>query len=115
MKMKSRMVSKGFIQVQNVDYHDTTYPSPPSALHKIIAVAANELALPVFHLDVSRTFEYAPLRKEIYMRLPLESCKLLGRIVKRLKRQYGLMQAGRDWRLLLVKRLFETMGMEQCK
>ena len=37
---------------------------------KIIAVAANELGLPVFHLDVSQAFVQAPLEEEIYMRLP---------------------------------------------
>ena len=54
----------------NVDYHETASPTPASALVKIIAAAANELGLPVFHLDVSQAFVQAPLHGEIYMRLP---------------------------------------------
>ncbi|CAM9864367.1 unnamed protein product, partial [Ascophyllum nodosum] len=36
-------------------------------------------------------------------------------VVKLLKCQYGLKQAGREWHLLLVTRLVEKIGMEQCK
>ena len=57
------MVAKGFTQVQDVDYHETTSPTHVSAPVKIIAVAANELGLPVFHLDVSQAFVQAPLEE----------------------------------------------------
>ena len=56
VKTKSRMVAKGFTQMSNVDYHETTSPTPASAPVKNIAVDANELDLPVFHLDVSQAF-----------------------------------------------------------
>ena len=49
------------------------------------------------------------------MRLPPGCGKLSGRIVRLLKCQYGLKQAGREWHLLLVKWLVEVMGMEQSK
>ena len=82
---------------------------------KNIAVIANELGSPVFHLDVSQAFIQAPLEEEMYMRLPPVCGELSGRVVRLLKCQYGLKQVGREWHLLLVKWLVETMGMEQCK
>ena len=70
VKTKSPMVATGFTQMPNIDYHETTSPTPAAAPVKIIAVAANELGLPVFHLDVSQAFVQAPLDEEIHMRLP---------------------------------------------
>ena len=49
------------------------------------------------------------------MRLPHSCGKLSTKVVKLLRCQYGLKQAGREWHLLLVKWLVEVMGLEQCK
>ena len=65
-KTKSRMVAKEFTQIPNVDYHKTTFSIPASAPVKIITIAANDLGLPVFHLDVSQAFVQASLEEEIY-------------------------------------------------
>ena len=53
LETKSRVVAKGFTQVRDVDYHETTSPTPASALVKMIAAVANEKGLPVFHHFVS--------------------------------------------------------------
>ena len=109
------MVAKGFTQVQDVDYHETTSPTPASAPVKLIAAIANEKGLPVFHLDVSRAFVQAPFEGEIYICLPPGCGELSGKVVKLLKCQYGLKQADREWYLLLVTWLVEKIGREQCK
>ena len=80
----------------------------------MIAVIANEKGLPVFHLDVSHVFELAPLQEEIFMRLPQGCGDLSGKVVKLLKCQYGLKQAGREWHLMLVNWLVEELQIEQC-
>ena len=49
------------------------------------------------------------------MHLPPGCGELSGKVVKLLKCQYGLKQAGREWHLLLVTWLVEKIGMEQCK
>ena len=81
----------------------------------MLVVVANELGLPVFHLDMSQAFVQAPLEEEKYMRLAPGCCELSNRVVKLLKCQYGLKQAGREWHLLLVNWLVGVMGLEQCK
>ena len=100
LKTKSRVVAKGFTQVQDVDYHETTSPTPASAPVKMTAAIANEKGLPVFHLDVSQAFVQAPLEEEIYMCLPPglpPGCgERSGKVVKLLKCQSGLKQAGRE-------------------
>ena len=93
---KSRMVAKMFTEMPNVDYHETTSPKPASNPVKIIAVAGNELDLPVFHFDVSQAFVQVPLQEEIYMRLPPGCDKRSGKILRLLKYQYVLAQAGRE-------------------
>ena len=116
LKTKPRVVAKGFTQVQDVDYHETTSPTPASAPVKMIAAIANEKILPVFHLDVSQAFVQAPLEEEFYMRLPPGCGELSGKGVKLLKCQYGLKQASREWHLLLETWLLvEKIGTEQCK
>ena len=64
------MVAKGFTQVQDVDCHETTSPTPTPAPVKMIAAIANEKDLPVFHLDVSQAFVQAPLEKKILCAFP---------------------------------------------
>ena len=70
VKTKSRIVAKGFTQMTNVDYHETTSPTPASAPVKIIAVAANKLGLPVLHLDVSQALAGRPLRRNFICAFP---------------------------------------------
>ena len=60
-KTKSRGVAKGFTQVQDVDYRETT--SPPPA--KMIASIANEKGLPVFTLTWLRRLCTRLLRKKV--------------------------------------------------
>ena len=77
VKTKSRLVAKGFSHVAGADYNETTSPTPAAALVKIKAAVANEKGLPVYHLDLSQEFVQAPLREEVFMRLPPGSGKSL--------------------------------------
>ena len=81
----------------------------------MLVVVANELGVPVFHLDMSQAFVQAPLEEEIYMRLPPGCGELSNRVVKLLKCQYGPKQAGREWHLMLVNWLVGVMELEQYK
>ena len=46
---KSRVVAKGFTQVQDVDYHENTSPPPASAPVRMMASIANKKGLPVLN------------------------------------------------------------------
>ena len=87
MKTKSRLVAKGFSQVAGVNYNKTTSPTPAPAPFKMIAAVPNEKGLPVYHLDVSHAFVQAPLKEEIFMRLPSGCGELSGKTVRLLKCQ----------------------------
>ena len=115
VKTKSRLVAKGFSQAAGVDYNETTTLTPAPAPVKIIAAVANEKGLPVYHLGVSPAFVQAPLKEEIFMRLPAGCGELSGKTVGLRKFQYGLKQAGKEWHILLVKWLVEEIGLEQSK
>ena len=65
VRTKSRLLAKSFTQVQDVDYHETTPPTSTSTPVKMLAVVANEIGLPVFHLNVSQAFVQAPLEEEL--------------------------------------------------
>lgn len=73
---------------------------------------ANKLGSLVFYLDISQASIQALSEEEIHMHLPQACVKLSGQIVKLLKCQYGLKQAGRGWYLLLMNWLVETMGIK---
>ena len=81
----------------------------------MIAAIENEKGLHLFHLDVSQAFVQATLEEETYKRLSPGCGELSGKVVKLLKCQYGLKQAGREWHLPLVTWLIKKIGMEQCK
>ena len=81
-KTKARLVSKGFSQVQDVDYFQMFAPTPSSALIKILAAVANEEGLKIFRLDVAQAFVRAKLDAEIYMKLPDGCNDMSGKIVR---------------------------------
>ena len=82
------MVAKGFTQILNVDCHDTTSPTPASAPVKIRVVAANELGLPGFDLDVSQASVQAPLE---------DRCVFLRGVVCFQVRSLGVSNASMVW------------------
>ena len=64
-------VAKGFTQMPNVDYHETTSSTPASTPVKTITAAANELGLPVSTWICFRRSCRRPLRKFICASLPV--------------------------------------------
>ena len=53
MKLKERLVARGFTQIRDVDYTHSSSPCPSSTSVKLILAAANEKRLPLRHFDVA--------------------------------------------------------------
>jgi len=107
-------MTKGFSQVAVIDFNETASPTSASAAIKMIASIANEIGLPIYHLDVSQVFVQASVKGEFLMRLAPGCGEISGKIVKLLRCQYGFKQAGTQYHLLLGKLLVDVMGLEQC-
>ena len=114
-KTKTRLVSKGFMQREGVDYLQTSAPTPAAASVKSLMTVANEKGYKIYHLDVAQSFTKAELGCVVYMKLPGGCGDLSGKFVRLDKALYGLRQSGLLWNDLLVVKLVEVHGMEQCK
>ena len=99
-RYKSRLVARGFTQVENIDYHETFAPILRfESLRLLIAIAAY-LGLLIHQMDVDNAYLNPELDKEIYMALPpgfpvTERTK--GMVLRLRKGLYGLKQSARVW------------------
>ena len=112
-RAKSRMVCKGYSQVEGVDFFEVYAPTASSASNRLLASLACLLDLDLRHFDVEQAFVQSDLDAEIYLRLPPGCGSMSGKVVRLNKSVYGLKQASRTWYQLLVSTL-EEIGFEQC-
>ena len=65
-KPNSKVVVRGFTQVQSVDCHQTTPPTPARiSARKMIVTVTNEKSLPVFRVDISKAIVQPPSRRKL--------------------------------------------------
>jgi hypothetical protein len=109
-RFKTRLVAKGFLQKQGVDFEEVYAPvSKQTTVRALLAVCA-EKDLELEQLDVKTAFFNGHLEEEIYMQQaqgyeegsPTMVCKLRRAI-------YGLRQAPRAW-CLRLKEEMEKLG-----
>ena len=103
IRFKSRLVIRGFQQVEGIDYGETYAPvSKLTTFRMLISLAAN-YGWAVDHLDVVTAFLNPKIdRDNVYMSLPpgldwLDSRFVNQVVVRLLKALYGLKQAPRLW------------------
>lgn len=109
-KYKARMVAKGYLQREGRDYSEMGTYAPSSQLDsfRILLALSQHLGLIIEHLDVKTAFLNSDLDEDIYVSLPegftTEEGYTVGKLLKGL---YGLKQAAHNWKVTLIRHLFE--------
>ena len=112
-KAKARLVARGDMQREYIDFGDLHAPTVASSSVRLLAALACEHDLELCHFDIDQAFVRADLAEDVYMRLPEGCGSLSGKVVKLSKSLYGLRQASRQWYALLKKCLL-ALGFVQC-
>ena len=94
-RFRSRLVLKGFLQKEGVDYNELYSPTAKfEAIRVILNIVAKE-RLAAYQFDVKTAFLYADLDQEIFMSQPPGFEDGTGRVCKLNKSIYGLRQSNR--------------------
>jgi hypothetical protein len=98
-KHKARLVTKGYVQRQGIDYDEVFAPvARLESVRLLLALAASE-GWPVHHMDVKSAFLNGELREEVYVAQP-PGFVVAGKeqkVLHLIKVLYGLRQAPRAW------------------
>ena len=99
VRNKARLVSKGYAQVEGVDYEETfALVARLEAIRMFLAFASHK-KLKVYQMDVKSTFLNGYLEEEVYIEQP-DGFQLSNKgdyVCKLKKALYGLKQAPRAW------------------
>ena len=70
LKFKSRLVAKGFTQIEGIDYFDTFAPVVKAKSPQMVQALANKSNWKVYQMDVKTTFLNSELKEDVYMEQP---------------------------------------------
>jgi len=94
---KARLVARGFIQQQGVDYTETYAPVVRyESIRMLLTMAATE-NFDIMQFDVKTAFLYGTLKEDIWIQLPEGPWSEEERVVKLRKSLYGLKQSPHCW------------------
>lgn len=100
VRYRARLVAKGFMQKQNVDYSEIFSPVVRHSTLRLLFALSVKLGLNVTHLDVTTAFLNGDLEETIYMEIPEclpNSQNYNNKVLKLKKAIYGLKQSSRAW------------------
>jgi len=96
VKMKTRLVAKGFLQKFGVDYFDVFSPVTKLSTLRVLLSLVVALDLELRHVDVRTAFLNGDLDEEVYIKVPEGLHDMYpGKCFKLRKAIYGLKQAPR--------------------
>ncbi|EKD00935.1 hypothetical protein A1Q2_04808 [Trichosporon asahii var. asahii CBS 8904] len=106
-RYKSRVVARGFSQVEGIDYSVTFAPVAKFQSIRVLLALAAAHNLELHQMDVKTAFLYGELDEDVYMEPP-EGCEVPSKMLWKLRRSlYGLKQAPRAWYMKLHLTLLE--------
>jgi hypothetical protein len=95
VKRKARLVARGFIQWEGIDFDDTFAPMARMKSVRLLFMLATQKGWCVHHMDVKSTFLNGDLKDEVYVHQPPEFVipGKEGKVLCLRKALYGLRQA----------------------
>ena len=115
VRLKARLVARGFSQIYGIDYLDTYAPVVKLASIRILLTIAAIYGLEIHQMDVVTAFLVGELEEEIYMEQPegFEVGTKEEDLVCRLRKSlYGLKQALRVWNQK-IRNFLKSIGFNQ--
>jgi hypothetical protein len=114
-KHKVRLIARGFLQKQGVDYNEVFAPIARIETVGLVVTLACKNIWDLYNLDVKSTFLNGPLEEEVYVTQPpgfeiKGKQKMVYRLYKAL---YGLKQAPRAWNNKIDQFLIQ-IGFKRC-
>jgi hypothetical protein len=96
---KSRLVAKGYSQVEGLDFDETYAPVARLESIRILLAYATYHGFKLYQIDVKSTFLNGPIKEEVYVEQPpsFEDSEYPNHVYKISKALYGLKQAPRAW------------------
>ncbi|GJT98735.1 putative RNA-directed DNA polymerase [Tanacetum coccineum] len=115
LKHKARIVAKGYVQKQGIDYDEVFAPVARIETVRVILALSGSNGWRVHHLDVKSAFLNGALEEEVYVSQPEGYVKRgeVNKVYKLSKALYGLKQAPRAWNACLDKYL-KSLGFTRC-
>jgi len=114
-KHKARLVSRGFLQNQGIDYNEVFAPVARIETVRLVTVIACKYKWLLYHLDVKSAFLNGPLEEVVFVSQPL-GFEIAGKenmVYKLHKALYGLKQAPIAWNKKIDQVLFQ-IGVKKC-
>jgi hypothetical protein len=104
-RYKSRVVAKGFKQVEGIDFNETYAPVCNQDTRRVLFAISAQMKFHMHQMDVKTAFLNGELTNETYCDPPPGYSSGNGMVWKLHKALYGLRQAPRAWHECLVKAL----------
>ena len=114
IRLKARLVARGFSQIYGIDHLDTYAPVVKLASIRILLAIAAIFGLEIHQMDVVTAFLAGESEEEIYMEQPegFEIGSGEDFVCQLRKSIYGLKQAPRVWNQK-IRRFLKSIGFEQ--